>query len=271
MHKLTSTASPPPVAQLNLPADSPKTFVRGLQILQTLQFAGEQGIDIPTLARQTGTQRPTVYRYLDVLVAMGYAKRLGQRPIYAYQNPPQPTTTNPDQALLKALKTALRRISDQTQDSTFLVQREGDDALCIHRELGAYPVQVLAVHVGHTQPMGVGAAGLALLAYLPAHDIENILTHNEERLLKYGGMTRKKMTQLIKTTQMRGWAAVGNAAVPGVLGVGIPVPYQGAYPRFAVSVSGLMNRLPLPRQREIITLIRSELNLALKTISPQDD
>ena len=256
----------PPDTRARVLDDSPKTFVRGLRILQALECARPHGLDVPTLARLTGTQRSTVYRYLDVLVAMGYARRTEGRSTFVYQKPVM-AGEDADQALLQALAAAMRRISDETQDSTFLVRREGSDAYCIHRELGSYPVQVLAVNIGHRQPMGVGAAGLALLAGLPDHDVQDILDANEPRLSQYGGMTRRGMQQLVKTTRERGWSAVGNAAVAGVLGVGVAVPAVGAGPRYAVSVSGLVMRLPLSRQRVIIELIQKELLHACSGLS----
>ncbi len=70
---------------------------------------------------------------------------------------------------------------------------------------------------------------------------------------------RARMEQLIHTTRERGWSAVGNAAVPGVLGVGLPVPGPGARAHFAVSVSSIMSRMPLARQRFIVDVMRHAL------------
>ncbi|MNU10018.1 hypothetical protein D3C72_2569370 [compost metagenome] len=52
---------------------------------------------------------------------------------------------------------------------------------------------------------------------------------------------------------------VGNAAVPGVLGVGVALCDAGGYPRLAVSVSSLIDRMQAPRQRSIADLIRAQL------------
>ncbi|MNG41524.1 hypothetical protein D3C84_1307590 [compost metagenome] len=52
---------------------------------------------------------------------------------------------------------------------------------------------------------------------------------------------------------------MGNAAVPGVLGVGVALCDAGGYPRLAVSVSSLISRMQAPRQRSIADLIRAQL------------
>jgi len=46
----------------------PSTFRRGLEVLESLRLAGEQGLTIPEIVSATNMQRSTTYRFLDVLV-----------------------------------------------------------------------------------------------------------------------------------------------------------------------------------------------------------
>ena len=60
-------------------------------------------------------------------------------------------------------------------DAAFAVVREGALSQCIARHVGTHPVQMLVIQVGTRQPLGVGAAGLALLAALPnEHAMEQL-------------------------------------------------------------------------------------------------
>lgn len=237
----------------------PKTLRRGLQILDALRAAGSEGLKITDIAGRTGVHRPTVYRFLDVLLDMGYVRELARERVFVFNQ----DGFHPDpQALrIERFKPVLRRISAECGDSSFLVCREQADSVCLHREIGSYPVQVLAVTVGHRQPLGVGAAGLALLANLPKPDIHAILDANAHKLEKFGGMSCEQMRRLVQSTQERGWSVVGNAAVPGVLGVGIPVSQRSGRVEFAISVSSMIDRMPAKRQREIVELIKRELAL----------
>lgn len=240
----------------------PKTFRRGLQIIEALRAAGDDGLKITDIAALTGIQRTTVYRFLDVLVDQDYVQPATEDRVFIFNHAhfaggPAATYS------IDRLKPVLARISAQTGDSSFLVRRENGDSLCVHREVGTYPVQVLSVTIGHKQPLGVGAAGLALLANLPKDDIEQILHANKNRLPTFGGMTCEQMEQLIRSTLERGWSAVGNAAVPGVLGVGVPILHRSGLPMFAISVSSVIDRMPLARQRFIVELIKKELALAI--------
>ena len=233
------------------------TLRRGLHILAALRRTPD-GLDIAGIAQALGMQRTSVYRYISVLVEEGYAVRDPQTGRYRATSTWTQPVDEQTQSVAQ-LAGAMRRISDHTGDSSFLICRVGTDSLCLHREIGSYPVQVLAVTIGHRQPLGVGAAGLALLAALPTDEAEGIMQQYRDALRSYGQMTVPHMRLLVEATRNRGWSAVGNAAVPGVLGVGVALRDRSGYPRLAVSVSCILDRMPAARQRTIAELIRREI------------
>ncbi|HEY0295642.1 MAG TPA: helix-turn-helix domain-containing protein [Bordetella sp.] len=237
----------------------PCVLRRGLRVLGVLRQAGMDSLHVVEIARAAGMQRSTVYRYLDVLVEEGYALRDQDGPRYRLADSEIAPAIDPHVQAIRQLQPVLRQISDELGDSSFLICRAGDDALCLHRELGSYPVQVLSVPVGHRQPLGVGSAGLALLAALPPAEAGEVIASNGLALHAYGGMTAGKMHKLVDNTRARGWAVVGNSAVPGVLGVGVALCDSKGYPRFSISVSSLIDRMPTPRQHAIAELIRNAL------------
>lgn len=233
------------------------TLRRGLHILAALRQSPE-GLNVPGIARALAMQRTSVYRYISVLVEEGYAVRDPHSGLY--RAAASESRIIDDQGLSVArLASAMRHISRETGDSSFLICRVGSDSLCLHREIGSYPVQVLAVTIGHRQPLGVGAAGLALLAALPPDEADALIEQNRESLRSYGNMTVSHMRLLVQATRNRGWSAVGNAAVSGVLGVGVALLDRSGYPRLAVSVSCILDRMPSARQRSIADLIRREV------------
>lgn len=235
-----------------------QTLRRGLQILAVLRQAGPSGMRIPDIAAATGIQRTSVYRFMDALEAIGCVVRDPSSKIYCVTQDWAMSLDPARQATDKA-RLALRRISDRTGDSAFLVCRSGTDSVCIHREVGQYPVQILAVDTGHRQPLGVGAAGLALLAALPPDETAEIIEQNAPRLLAYGGMTAEQMHLLVRTTRDRGWSVVGNAAVQGAIGVGVAMNDAQGRPVLAVSVSSTIDRMPSARQKIIAEWIAREL------------
>lgn len=236
----------------------PSTFRRGLEVLELLRRAGERGLTIPEIAVGTRIQRSTTYRFVDVLVQFGCVsrddttKRFSILPYWAAPD-------RSDEAVLEDAKSALRRISDLTGDSAFLICRSGADSLCLHREVGTYPLQVLTVAAGHRQPLGVGAAGLAFLAALPQDEVALLIEQNAPRLGAYGSMSAEQLQLLVNTTRDRGWSVVGNAAVQGVLGVGVALCDPSGQPILAVSVSSVIDRMPIARQKTIAEWIATAL------------
>ncbi|MGE8566299.1 MAG: IclR family transcriptional regulator [Achromobacter sp.] len=237
----------------------PRILRRGLRVLGVLRQAGAGGMHVADIARAAGMQRSTVYRYLDVLMEEGYALREPNAPRWRLAELGVMLADDPHAQAVRRLRPILRQISDVTGDSAFLICRAANDSLCLHREVGNYAVQVLAVTVGHRQPLGVGAAGLALLAALPPGEADDVVTQNAQALSAYGGMTAAHMRRLVENTRGRGWSVVGNAAVPGVLGVGVALCDASGYPRLAVSVSSVIDRMQATRQRSIAELIRTHL------------
>ena len=75
----------------------------------------------------------------------------------------------------------LDRLAQRTGDSIFLLVRSGLDAVCLERVEGGFPVQAHTLNVGARRPLGVGAAGMALLMSLPAAEVESVLIANAER------------------------------------------------------------------------------------------
>lgn len=227
-------------------------------ILEAIEQSGASGVSIRELASITGIHRTSIYRFIDVLLTRKYIRHCPERNRYlALRQRITPKTQS--KLLFKKLKGVLASVSQRTGDSSFLIRKEGSDSLCVHHEQGTYPVQVLAVATGHRQPLGVGAAGLALLSFLPDEEISEVLHSNQAVLSKFGNMNPDKMRAFINATKERGWSVIGNAAVPGVLGVGIPVLDWKLYPIFAISVSSITARMSLMKQADTAKIIREEL------------
>lgn len=236
----------------------PSTFRRGLEVLESLRLAGDQGLTIPEIVSATNMQRSTTYRFLDVLVNFGCVTRDEMTRRFKV-TPSWTAPVRSHEVAIEHARKALRRISDLTGDSAFLICRAGADSLCIHREVGTYPLQVLTVAAGHRQPLGVGAAGLAFLAALPQEEVTSLIEQNKTRLGAYGGMTPEQLQLLVNTTRDRGWSIVGNTAVQGVLGVGVALRDQSGRPTLAISVSSVIDRMPVSRQKTIADWITGSL------------
>ena len=193
-------------------AAGPRTLRRGLAVLAALRDQGPDGLSVTDIARLTGIQRPTIYRLLAALLDAGLVLPVTGTKKYRAQLAVDPDTRSRDPRVRQLLP-VLRRLADRTGDAVFLVVRDEDDSISLHREIGSYPVQILATYAGKRQPLGVGSGGMALLAALPDEVARGIVERNSGRLDEYGGMTPQEMYRLIENTRARGYSVVGNHAV----------------------------------------------------------
>jgi DNA-binding IclR family transcriptional regulator len=240
-------------------AAGPRTLRRGLRVLAALRDHGADGLCVTDLARYTGIQRPTIYRLMAALMEAGLALPVAGSKRYRAQLVQDAETPGSDDPRLRQTLPALRRLAERTGDAVFLVVRDGDESVSLHREIGGYPVQILATYAGKRQPLGVGSGGMALLAALPDDVAHGIVGRNATCLDEYGGMTPHEMLRLIENTRSRGYSVVGNHAVRGALGVGCALLDSQGLPVLAISVTAIIDRMPAQRQREIAGWIKAEL------------
>src|SRR3546814_7945070 len=66
----------------------------------------------------------------------------------------------------------VRSLAVRTEESAFLSVRRGDETVCLLREEGSFPIRSFVLSEGVRFPLGVASAGLAILAFLPPHDVD---------------------------------------------------------------------------------------------------
>lgn len=239
-------------------------LARGLMLLEVIARGGRDGLRVVDLCRACALERPTVHRLLGTLIGLGHVARCGR-----FRYGPGPALgrlhgVGAPSELAVALQPVLAVVSQACGDAAFAVVRDGHRSCCIARHVGTHPVQILSVQVGTRQPLGVGAAGLALLAALDDVEVCAIVAASRPTLSSYGGMTPTLLGSLVRSTRQRGWSVVGNHAVQGALGVGMAVVGADGAPVAAISVAAAVERMPRPRQQEIARVMRE----ALATLKP---
>lgn len=237
----------------------PRTLRRGLHVLRALREHADAGLNVTEIGRLTGLQRPTVYRLLAALKEEGFVKNVsGTKRFSAIRHALPVPLVHQDPRIELALP-VMQQLAAQTGDAVFLVVRDGYESVSLWREIGPYPVQILATFAGKRQPLGVGSGGMALLAKLDDAEVDEIISHNSNEIELYGGMTTREMRQLVQNTRTRGYAVVGNYAVRGALGVGCALCDAAQKPYLAISVTAITDRMPATRQRDIAGLIQDSL------------
>lgn len=250
-HNVRQADVPAPVAE-----EGARALRRGLTLLDAILAGGKDGLRVVDLCRAAGLERPTVYRLLATLIECGYVVQRGR---FRYVRGPRletlPLRAEPA-GLAGKLAPVLARVSQACGDAAFGIVRDGALSRCIARHVGTHPVQVLVIQVGTRQPLGVGAAGLALLAALPDATVDDVIAANADTLVQYGGMTPDRMRILIRATRERGYSVIGNHATRGALAVGMAVADRDGEPVAGISVATTLARMPRERQQLLSRVMR---------------
>lgn len=240
-----------------------RTLRRGLHLLDAVLKSGRDGLRVVDLCRAAGLERATVYRLLATLVESGYMAAHGRFRYVAGPRLAEHAQRVVPSDFAARLQPVLARVSAACGDAAFAIVREGPASHCIARQVGTHPVQVLVIQVGTRQPLGVGAAGLALLAALPDEDVAAAIAANSPALGRYGSMTPDRMKIMVRATRERGWSVIGNHATHGVLAVGMAVLGRDGAPVAAISVASIIDRMPRDRQQLIARLMCEALAASL--------
>ncbi|WP_423199971.1 MULTISPECIES: IclR family transcriptional regulator [unclassified Cupriavidus] len=259
----TPDSDPAPGSGNDAGDDNVRALRRGLTLLDAILAGGRDGLRVVDLCRVAGLGRPTVYRLLGTLMEAGYVAQRGR---FRYVTGPRLAAMPQRHAsteVAQRIAPVLARISAACGDASFAIVRDGPLSLCVARHVGTHPVQVLVIQVGTRQPLGVGAAGLALLAALPDENVAEIVAANMATLAQYGGMTPDRMRILVRATRERGWSVIGNHATRGALAVGMAVRNAEGDPVAGISVATTLARMPRERQQLIARVMRESVQALL--------
>lgn len=249
----------------NIETDSPRqegvqSIRRTIDLLRMIAKYNDHGVNLSKITHKVGLHTTTVHRILAVLVEEGLVTfdpgsklyRLGFE-IYALGAAAQQFS------LKECFHTALERIAETTQDTTYLVIRSGNNAMCIDRVVGKFPIQVLTFEIGEYRPLGIGAGSMAILASLPDQQIEAIIKANRSRYSNYSNKSIDDVKVSITQSRKLGYGLSDRVVTSETVGVGVTVKDSNGMVIAAMSVAGIVNRMSSDRCEEIVKLITSEI------------
>ncbi len=237
-----------------------RTAGRLADVIGALAGTGAEGMRFSDVAAATGYGKATTHRLLAALTEIGFAY---QDPITRQYRLGARLALLGEQAMEHALQRragdVLRRLARRTEDTVFLSIREGAAALCIGREIGAFPIRTLTLNVGDRRPLGVGSGSLALLAALPDAHIERIITRNRDWLKQYPGFEAPLLHEMIADTRQRGYAFNDGRLIADMSAIAITVPKRRSkQPAAALAVAAINGRMRGERRRELLRILKEE-------------
>lgn len=228
-------------------------------MLRHIGMHHEEGLRLTDLIGLSGFDKSTVHRLLTCLTDEGFIERVANSKIYRLGvESVQLGLVSTDMApLVDRFRPTMLRIARMSGESVFLVTRSGNDALCLHRVNGAYPVKTILMEAGKRRMLGVSAAGVGILAYESDDNVTKIYTRNA-LVYESVGMTLSMVFRLINATRQTGFAEMTAFGPLETAGVGYVLPIS-ATTRVGVSIAGNNSRMHAQRRHELGILLRQEL------------
>ncbi|HEY9095393.1 MAG TPA: IclR family transcriptional regulator [Hydrogenophaga sp.] len=246
-----------------------QSIERVVSMLRIVASRGQGGMRIGEIATTSGLPQSTCFRMLHRLEAEGLVTRAEHTRKY-YLGPllyELGLLAKPRYRLSELCEGSLEQLAEVTQDTIYLSERSGLEAVCTYRAIGDYPIKSLALDVGIRRPLGVGAGGLAILCALPPDEAEAIVQANEFKYEKYGFVTAPFLREAIKVGREKGYACLDSVATPGTAAIGIAFPPEN--PIAAISVAAISGRLEAHRREEVARLMRPRIRAICEAITRQ--
>jgi DNA-binding IclR family transcriptional regulator len=240
-------------------AGSVRVIARAFEVLRILALGGERGMRLTDVVAYSRLSRPTVHRILQALIAEGAGEQdPGTR---FYRVGPEISLLGLSRPAQLPVRTAaepyLAALADELGDTTYLAIRAGLDSVAIDRKTGSYPIKVLAFDVGMRRPLGVGIAGVLLLAMLPPEESERICTINAARL-PADGPSMATIRKRVEAARRNGYAYAEVGVLQSTRALAVPVFDGDGKVAAALTVAAMAERLAEPELPRLVEAMRGK-------------
>jgi DNA-binding IclR family transcriptional regulator len=207
--------------------------IRG--ILDAFSLAKPE-LTLAELKRSTGFPATTVQRLVANLVSEGFLSRTGDHYRIGLNMAfwAAPATQGLD--AIELLQPVLKRLRDETEETTALFLREGDARVCVAVAPTRHAI-VREMHVGKILPLHAGSAGRVLLAW-DADAAERILGRPLAPVASNTVTDRDELRRLIDETRQAGYALSHDERADGASGVSAPVFDPMGQVAWAINILG---------------------------------
>lgn len=238
-----------------------QSIERVVSLLRVVASRGRNGMRLGDVTAATGLASSTCFRMLQRLESEGMLERHPVTRKY-YLGPllyELGLLARPRFQLAERAEATLAALAESTQDTVYLSERRGMEAVCSARALGDYPIKALTLDVGIRRPLGVGAGGLAILCALPPAQAEQIIEAHADRYPKLSSLDADQVRTAVAQGRERGFAFLDGAVYPGTAAVGVTIPTLA--PMAAISVAAISSRLDARRREQVAAQLQRQAAL----------
>jgi DNA-binding IclR family transcriptional regulator len=248
------------------------TLERAFAIIQSLADAKSEGARVTQIAREIGLTQGTVHRTLRALVLQNVVEQDERTKHYRLSVDFFVLASKAGNPLnlREICRPILLRLCASLGDTLFLLARSGFDAVCIDRSEGPYPIRSFTGDIGGRIALGVGQGSLAILAFLPEAERDEVIRFNVPRIRELGTFDEVYLRTEIAHVRELGFAAKNTGLLEGMAGVAVPILDRGGRAVAALSVGTISARLNPDRLPTVVALLQKEADRISSQINPFD-
>lgn len=231
-----------------------QSVARAAALLRLVTRAGSEGIGTQDIALRAQLTRPTAHRLLTALRHEGLVDHddASGRWMPGPELYLMGTVAASRYDITAIARDIVRSLAVRTEESAFLSVRRGDETVCLVREDGSFPIRSFVLSEGVRFPLGVASAGLAILAFLPSHDVDAYFERHPELAADWGSShSEARLRARLAETQLRGFSVNPGLIVEGSYGLGAAVFTRSGHPQWALSLTGVEFRFGHDRVAEL--------------------
>jgi len=216
---------------------------RALDILQRIAAGSREGVKLSDLLRETELSRASVHRLLASLIEHGIVDHdtVGRRYYLGAKLNLWAMRAMPYFDFREIYAPVMAELVAETGDTVFLNRRVGDEAICLARESGSFPIKAFVLEVGMHRVLGQGAGGIAMLAAMQLSEAEKVLERNRPVLLA-ADIDLVTIERQVAEAREAGHV-IRNIGQLGVRTVAMAIRDSSGRPAASLSVSTIMERM----------------------------
>ena len=223
-----------------------ESVLRATRLLECFQ-RGEPALPLAELVRRGGYSKTTTYRLLTTLEVAGWLERAADGSFRLTVRPFQIGSILLDSLDVRhEAPPVMRRLSVALERTTYLTIPAGTHAVCIERVDRGTAFRVMDLDVGGSQPLHLGAAPRALLAFDEDALLPAVLRAGLEARTPRSIVTEQDLRRDLAETRRRGYSISDSDATPGVAALGAPVFDVTGRAVAAISIGGLTEQMIPP-------------------------
>ncbi|CAN5342953.1 IclR family transcriptional regulator [soil metagenome] len=241
-------------------------------LLREVAAARDAGARLADIVTATGLTKPTAHRLLSSLAAEGLLDHDDESGRW-FLGPEMYVMGSASASRFPIEELAhpsVQRLAAVTGESAFLSMRRGNDTICLLREEGSFPLRSFVLMEGTRFPLGIGSAGLAILAHLEETEREEYLARLDVSDGRYGRQSVGAIRQTIAAAQVLGYVVNPGRILEGSWGMAAAIFDRARRPMWALTLTGVEARFKPDRQKELGRLLLLEAHRVSRRLAGGD-